>query len=524
MTNRRSFLKSLITAPVALAPISHSFAQEIDPNLKWDKEADVIVVGFRGAGAAAAIASAQEGAKTLVLEKMPRGDGNTACAGGGFIIPKNADDAFVYLKETFTLSDSDLEEELVRAFCNEAVKTKEYFESLDKSIQLRKAGNANFPQLPCSETIVKYAVKGPKTGGMNLFNALKNVVEKQRTEIWYNAPAAKLLKKDNVIVGVQVRKDGKDLNVKANRGVILTTGGYEYDHESLQNYCQGTKVAGLGNPGNAGDGMKMAQAVGAKLWHMNAYSCPLGMTVPGLKTKVLWYPLTTGYVWVDQDGKRFTNEGDLDFHSALYGVNKFDAVGHRYPAIPCYAVFDEQARLAAPLTHQRFGYATVIEGYKWDKDCAKEIEAGIVKKAATLKELASLINVPPENLERTISQWNTDVKNGSDTNFGRRMKKVLTEKEKQAGIEARVLSTPIEKGPYYAVELVPALLNTQGGPKRNVNGQVLNALDEPIPHLFCAGELGSIWGTIYQGSSNIAECLVFGRIAGRQAAQTKNWQ
>lgn len=359
---------------------------------------------------------------------------------------------------------------------------------------------------------------------MNLFNALKNVIDKQGTEVWYSAPATKLLKKDNMVVGVQVRKDGKDVNVKANRGVILTTGGYEYDRESLQNYCQGTKVAGLGNPGNTGDGMKMAQAAGAKLWHMNAYSCPLGMTVPGLKTKVLWYPLTTGYIWVDQDGKRFTNEGDLDFHSALYGVNKFDAVRHRYPAIPCYAVFDEQARLAAPLTHQRFGYATVIEGYKWDKDCAKEIEAGVVKKADTLKELASLINVPAENLEKTVAQWNTDVRNGSDTSFGRRMKKALTEKEKQAGIEARVLSSPIEKGPYYAVELVPALLNTQGGPKRNINAQVLNALDEPIPHLFCAGELGSIWGTIYQGSSNIAECLVFGRIAGRQAAQTKNWQ
>ena len=69
-----------------------------------------------------------------------------------------------------------------------------------------------------------------------------------------------------------------------------------------------------------------------------------------------------------------------------------------------------------------------------------------------------------------------------------------------------------------------AIASVQGGPKRNINAQVLNALDEPIPHLFCAGELGSIWGTIYQGSSNIAECLVFGRIAGRQAAQTKNWQ
>lgn len=89
MTKRRSFLKSLVAAPVALAPAAYSFAQEISPDTIWDKETDVVVVGFGGAGAAAAIASVQGGAKTLILEKMPQGGGNTACAGGGFIIPKS---------------------------------------------------------------------------------------------------------------------------------------------------------------------------------------------------------------------------------------------------------------------------------------------------------------------------------------------------------------------------------------------------------------------------------------------------
>lgn len=523
MTDRRSFLKSIAVGTLASAPIGASFAMEAKPHQKWDAEADVVVVGFGGAGAAAAIAAAQEGAKTIVIEKTPQGGGNTACAGGGFIIPKNADDAYDYLTKTFTLSDSDMEEDLVRAFCNEAVKTREYFASLDNTIELRRVGKANFPQLPHSDTIVKYVVKGPKTGGMNLFNTLKGIVEKQGTAVWYDTPATKLIRQNGKIVGVVVNRGGKELLVKANRGVVLTTGGFEYDQETLQNYCQGTKVAGLGNPGNTGDGIRMAQAVGAKLWHMNAYSCPLGMTVPGLKTKVLWYPLTTGYIWVDQNGRRFTNEGDLDFHSALYGVNKFDAVGHRYPAIPCYAIFDEKARLEAPLTHHRFGYASVIEGYKWDKDCAKEIEKGLVKKANSLKELAKMIGVPEDALENTVHRWNENIKNGRDADFGRRIKKEPTAEEKAAGVKPRILSSVIEEGPFYAIELVPALLNTQGGPKRNVKGQVLDAFDTPIPHLFCAGELGSIWGTIYQGSSNIAECLVYGRIAGREAAQTKPW-
>jgi predicted oxidoreductase len=86
-----------------------------------------------------------------------------------------------------------------------------------------------------------------------------------------------------------------------------------------------------------------------------------------------------------------------------------------------------------------------------------------------------------------------------------------------------VLSAPLETPPYYALELNPCLINTQGGPRRNAAARVLDAFGDPIPRLYSAGELGSLWGIIYQGAGNIAECMVFGRIAGRNAAAERPW-
>ena len=78
-------------------------------------------------------------------------------------------------------------------------------------------------------------------------------------------------------------------------------------------------------------------------------------------------------------------------------------------------------------------------------------------------------------------------------------------------------------GPYYAVELSPSMINTQGGPRRNEKAEVLKPDGTPIPRLYSAGELGSIYSYLYQGTGNIGECLVFGRIAGRNAAAEARW-
>jgi len=133
-----------------------------------------------------------------------------------------------------------------------------------------------------------------------------------------------------------------------------------------------------------------------------------------------------------------------------------------------------------------------------------EIEKGWILKGKMATELASKISVNPQILEETISRYNQYCRAGKDKDFDR-------PKE-----DLRPLELPL-----YAIQLWPALINTQGGPRRDKESRVLDPEGKPIPRLYAAGELGSIWGYLYQGACNIGEALVFGRIAGRNAAAEK---
>ena len=112
----------------------------------------------------------------------------------------------------------------------------------------------------------------------------------------------------------------------------------------------------------------------------------------------------------------------------------------------------------------------------------------------------------PKVLEQTVTRWNAHCQAGADADFGR----------------TKMLS-PIQTAPFYAVELSPSMLNTQGGPRRNARGQIVRPDGSPIPRLYSAGELGSIYSYLYQGTGNIGECLAFGRIAGRNAVAEQPW-
>ena len=103
-------------------------------------------------------------------------------------------------------------------------------------------------------------------------------------------------------------------------------------------------------------------------------------------------------------------------------------------------------------------------------------------------------------------RWNAQAKAGTDADFGRTL-----------------MLTPFDAGPYYAVELSPSMINTQGGPRRNEKAQIVRPDGTPIPRLYSAGELGSIYSYLYQGTGNIGECLAFGRIAGREASEEARW-
>lgn len=141
--------------------------------------------------------------------------------------------------------------------------------------------------------------------------------------------------------------------------------------------------------------------------------------------------------------------------------------------------------------------------YKWSSDNSDEIAKGWILTAKTVRDLARVLEMSPDVLEDTVAKYNRYCEKGLDPDFTRNASDLI----------------PIEEPPYYAVKLWPGGANTQGGPRRNAKAEVLNSDGEPIPGLYSAGELGSIYGMLYPGAGNLAECVAFGRIAGENAAR-----
>ncbi len=144
--------------------------------------------------------------------------------------------------------------------------------------------------------------------------------------------------------------------------------------------------------------------------------------------------------------------------------------------------------------------------YTWSKDNSAELAKGWIKKANSIAELAQIIKLDPKVLQETVYRWNMNSAAGHDPDFGR----------------TRMVA-PIEGPPFYAMEVTPHFVNTQGGPRRNAKSQILQVNGEPLPRLYGAGELGSIHSYLYNSGGNIGECLAFGRISGRNAAAEKGW-
>lgn len=464
-----TFLKGLLATAAAGGVVSQASAKpQADLPAKWDREADVVILGYGGAGASAAITAKDAGADVVIFEKTAQGGGNTAVSSGGMMIPNNRERAITYLAKTYDFANSQKDQELLEAFVDEAMKSKDFLLSLAPDQKVYIYGHAGFQNIPESDAIDKWRFRTPKgqktRGGDMLFNNYRYAVETVRkVPVVYNARGLQLITQNDEVLGVWVEIDSKKQAVKARRGVVLATGGYEFDDNMLSNHTMGQKFHRLGHPGNTGDGVRMAQAAGADLWHMNALSCPLGLVV-----------------------------------------------------------FDEAARVRGPIIGgATSGYALNRENYKWSKDNSAEIEKGVIVSAPTIEELAKKINVPAENLVETVNRWNSQINAGADKDFGRPLEK----KGKVAfeGREAPVISRPIGDGPYYAAELYPTILNTQGGPRRNKLGQVLDPFGKPIARLYSAGELGSMWDHIYQGATNNSEACVFGRIAGRTVANETSW-
>jgi succinate dehydrogenase/fumarate reductase flavoprotein subunit len=279
----------------------------------------------------------------------------------------------------------------------------------------------------------------------------------------------------------------------------------------------GIKIYPWGTPYNTGDGIKMVSEVGAQLWH----TCNLEWDGPCVKAPSEAYGISVqagiltmagvpgNYILVNKYGRRFMNDTKSLTHTKeSLELTYFDHDKVEYPNLPFYIIFDETYRVKRPLVPKStFAWNHVHKVVEWSSDNSAEIEKGWVLKANTLKELAAKAGIDPAGLEATVSKYNEYCQAGKDDDFKRRPENLF----------------PVATPPYYAAELALTVTNTQGGPKHNGKAQALNKDNQPIPRLYTAGELGSFFGFLYPGGSNIAEAVAFGRIAGENAAAEKPW-
>jgi len=515
--NRRDLVKAATVGAGVMATggllSSPSDAAERVPQ-RWDREADVVIAGYGFAGAAAAITAHDQGARVLILEKAPerfRG-GNSRVSANGVFWPNDVEKAKIYFRACSGPYVDDISDEMLDVWAKELYANRAWLEAL--GWQPVRYGGAEYPDLPGADCVSKFVHGAGSVGGARLWSqVIEAAITARKIEILYETPAVRLVRRGGDIIGVAAQQDGKQVHIKANRAVILSTGGFEHNPKMIRSFLIDLPYAApLGTPYNTGDGIRMAMDIGADLWHMANVAGPMwAFAVPDYPVASFIRMPKPSYVWVAKDGKRFVAEGNP---MAMTSHGKLSLNG-RWVQMPCplpvHAVFDETVRAGGGIgghhSGQTMGWDYVYSVYDWSGDNSKEIEKGWIKKADTIRELAAIIDLPPDTLEATVQRFNGFAQGQKDEDFNR----------------APASLKPIQTPPFYAMQLSPAFLNTQGGPRRNKDAQIVDTEGNPISRLYSSGELGAIYGFQYQGGGNIAECLAFGRIAGTNAAKEASW-
>ena len=498
---------------------------------QWTREADVVVVGYGVSGAVAAITAHDAGAEVLLCEKGPYPGGLALISGGNVMCLRDVELGVAYLSGT---SGGRVDPSLIRPFAEALCENEAYLKELARvnKATVRAAGHLLGGRYPFPGWEAFYSVRvsdipgfqgfpwamggwpqGPKLAKLVIEN-----VEARGIPTLLHTPVRRLVTNEGgAVIGVLAERDGQEMSIRARKAVILACGGFEQNDWLKMQYVQGLPVYSCAPLTHTGDGIFMAQSVGAALGHMWFIHANYGFKFPEYPTTFSTLStVATGanlkvsrpFILVDKFGRRYMSEVSLGIPETYWGpMELLDPTLPGYPRLPSYLIFDEKRRLRGPMAIFR-----VIgeDRYEWSEDNSREVERGWIMKGDSLRELAGKIRETPGNgghmeadvLEATLAQWNEIVKAAKDP-FGRPSGTMV----------------PIQTPPFYAIETCLSLMNTQGGPLHNALQQVLTPYNEPIPHLYAVGELGSFFSHLYIGGGNLGECLTSGRIAGKAGAQ-----
>ncbi len=449
-----------------------------------DLTCDVLVIGTGAAGGAAAMAAAEAGAKVIAIDKQSTIGGTSAMAGGGIAAPESSEqkkygiedtvDAYVnlwveYNHNEYYREDSGMDEDRIRFVVSQAASLIDWLEE----------NGFEFGQ-PTSFDLIEgvdrfhYASNGKPTDLLYAKNQELGV------EYWLETKATSLLTDENGnCVGAVVEKDGQTFNIYA-KGVVLATGGFGNNQEMMERFTpvDVTQVAYFyGSAGQTGDGILMAEDIGAAVYEKGAR---LGMSyVVGDGTNAELTSL--GGPWsqapiVDKTGVRFVNEycHSLNYPSLIYRN-----------AAPYYCIYGAD----------REDYAAIL---------ANNVGDPAVTVADTLEELADKLGFDKEAFLDCIAVYNEAKETGVDAAFGAR-------------VDFMNFATV---GPFYAIQIAPQYTGTIGGVVTDTDAQVLRKDGTVIGGLYAAGEAsnGALYDLVYMSGSSFLNALTMGRIAGTNAA------
>ena len=487
------------------ATASPSRPRALETVHRWDLEADVVVVGYGGAGACASIEAARAGARVLVLEAASGGGGSTAISGGHIYLGGGTrvqravglDDTPEEMFKYLMAGGDGPDEAKARVYADESVAHFDWLVELGipftdaiwedrHTLQPTDAcliWSGNEKAYPFIEA-ARPAARGHKVAlegdaGVELWRHLSKAVEESGVEIQYDtAGRALVVDVAGRVVGVVARSAGKEVLVAARRGVVLCGGGFIMNGEMLASHVPRlhARIENIelhGNPNDDGSGIRMGSAVGGAAIRMSE-----------IFLTTLWYPpssLTYG-IMVNERGQRFVNED-------------------------CY-----HGRVAAACFEQPRGKAYLIADNR--SFGRPEFDFELAATEGSIAELESALEMPEGNLVHTLARYNDSAAKGEDP---------LLRKQAQ-------WLRPLDEAPYAAINCSvgtsPYYAFTLGGLRTAPCGEVLSEEGTPVPGLFAAGANSSgitrSAGTYCSGQS-VGDATFFGRRAGRSAAASPAW-
>ena len=458
-------------------------------------ESQVVIIGGGGAGLAAAASAIEAGGNVIIIEKLGFLGGSSAVSGGGYnaVDPSRQDRQGIkdsidkHFEDTMRGGHQKNNPELARYLVEQAPSVMNWLEV--KGVHFS----------PTVNTIVGGLYpRGHSTaavgGGFAYTNWLETFIRAypKQVQIFTDTTAEKLIEdKSGRVIGVEAEHNGKKVTFTAQKGVIITTGGFASNVELRQKLNTGPwkeKVldSSIGSTNSfrasQGDGLKLAKDVGADLIDLDYIQLHPGGT-PGTGIMSSW-PSGRNRIFVNIDGARFVNE---------------DAPRDEL----CKAIFAQpQSKYWVVMNKMRLpNKDTVIGGMA----IGELLQLGKAYKADTIEGLAKVTGMKADKLKASIDMYN-EVVTGK------------VKKDRFGFTKSMASDAPFTEGPYFATMLVPAVHHTMGGIRINVKTQVLDANGKVIPGHYAAGEVTRrLHGDNRVGGNGIADAMVFGKRAGQEA-------